>query len=348
MIFFVQQLKQEKERNPTFPKDNPAQVLPWTNPTLQKVHQGRNSWIPFLPSCHSWPALRQSLPQGKALDFLCTGAQSHLPAHGMASNPPFPVVQELLWAQGSLNMDTVAEKGNPREAEPPGPIRTVPVPLSSPCKGNRSSEASAASNVLQPLLSHKEFQCSFTSTSIQKGELKRDPVSSWLSTLDPPGASPACSSQGASCWQCHWGIGGKLVFLKKKHSNSLCFPKHRGSTVKPLFFSYFHRDVVLRGRVSSSSWSQGPLGLRGASFRKGTPKCRGSLKPLGQKDYRRHQRRQSNSISASSSFQKHIEKRIILGQSFKDSQVTFPESAGKEEKKRDSEEWGIILNHPLI
>lgn len=131
----------------------------------------------------------------------------------------------------------------------------------------------------------------------------------------------------------HWGTGGKLVFLKKKHSTSLCFPKHRGSTVKPLFFSYFHRDVVLRGRVSSSSWSQGPLGLRGASFRKGTPKCRGSLKPLGQKDYRRHQRRQSNSISASSSFQKHIEKRIILGQSFKDSQVTFPESAGKEKKK---------------
>lgn len=43
-----------------------------------------------------------------------------------------------------------------------------------------------------------------------------------------------------------------------------------------------------------------------------------------------------------------IEKRIILGQSFEISQVAFPDSAGEEKKKRDSEECGIILNHPLI
>lgn len=233
MIFFVQQLKQENERNPTFPQDNPAHVLPWTNPTLQKVHQGRNSWIPLFPSeilgflfSHSWPALRQSLLQGKALDFLCTAAQSH-PSTWMASNPPFPVGQSSSGLRAGSDMDTGAEKGNPGEAEPPGSIRRVPVPLSSPCRGNRSSGASAASNILQPLLSHREFQCSFTSTSIQKGKLQRDPVGSapWIHLEHPLPALPKEPRAGSATCAKTPGNWRKTCFPQEKTQQFFVFSK---------------------------------------------------------------------------------------------------------------------------
>lgn len=141
----------------------------------------------------------------------------------------------------------------------------------------------------------------------------------------------------------HRGLGGKL-----QNTAILCDFQNTEETLWNPSFSPVSTGMWFWGQSFLLQLEPGTLGLRGASFRKGTPECRGSLKPLGHKDYRRHQRRQSNSTSASSGFQKHIAKRIILGQSFKDSQVTFPESAGKEGKKRDSEERGIILNHPLI
>lgn len=50
-------------------------------------------------------------------------------------------------------------------------------------------------------------------------------------------------------------------------------------------------------------------------------------------------------LSASSSFQKHIEKRIILGQSFKNSQVALPESAGKGGKKEEKKGLGGMGNY---
>lgn len=309
-----------------------------------------DSFSPQLPLVASSEAIP---PPGKGSGFPAHRSPIPPPARGMASNPPFPVVQELLWAQGWVRhghrgTERKSKRGRSPWSHQGGSCSTqLPLQREQILRGFSSFQHSPAPPFPQaiPMLLHfyihperkpEERSCEFLAQHLG---------STWSI---PCLLFPRSLVLAAPPLPRHRGIGGKRVFLKKKHSNSLCFPKHTGSTVKPLFYSSFHRDVVLRGRVSSSSWRRGPLGLRGASFRKGTPKCRGSLKPLGQKDYRRHQRRQSNSISASSSFQKHIAKRIILGQSFKDSQVTSPESAGKEKKKRDSEEWGIILNHPLI
>lgn len=83
-----------------------------------------------------------------------------------------------------------------------------------------------------PLLSHKEFQCCSTSTSIQtEGKLGRGCVQFLAQHLGSRGhplpAPPSCQDTR----EC-----------QEKHSNSLCLLKYRGSTVKSLFFSYFHRS----------------------------------------------------------------------------------------------------------
>lgn len=252
MIFFVQQLKQENERNPTSPQDNPAHVLPWTNPTLQKVHQGRNSWIPLFPSeilgflfSHSWPALKQSLLQGEALDFLCTAAQSH-PSTWMASNPPFPVGQSSSGLRAGSDMGTGAEKGNPGEAEPLVPSGGFLFHSAPPAEGTDpqglqqlqtfSSPSFPTGNSNAPSLLHPS-----------RKENCREIL--WVQHLGSTWSIPCLPFPRGLVLAVppvprHRGIGGKLVFLKKKHSNSLCFPNHRGSSVRALFSSYFHRDVV--------------------------------------------------------------------------------------------------------
>lgn len=113
------------------------------------------------------------------------------------------------------------------------------------------------------------------------------------------------------------GNSRKACFPQGKHSSSLRFPKYRGSTAKPLFFIFpqgcgpqqhrflFQLDPgiaripqrVLRLRGGDSELQRFPRATGTEGLQK-TPE-------------------QSNSVSASSSFQKHIEKRIILGQSFK-------------------------------
>lgn len=135
----------------------------------------------------------------------------------------------------------------------------------------------------------------------------------------------------------HQGIPGKLGFPQEKH---------RGSTVKTLFSSYFHRDVVLSGRVSSSRWSQGSLGFHSVSFRKGTPKCRDSLKPLGHKDYRRHQRRQSNSISQHPQASRNTLKRELFWDNLsKIHKWRFLKAQGREEKKKKKKGLGGMGNY---
>lgn len=160
----------------------------------------------------------------------CTGAQSHPPAQGMASNPPFPVVQDSSGLRAGLDMGTVAEKGNPREAEPSGPTRTVPVPLSSPLqreqilRGFSSFKHSPAPPFPQgiPMLLH------FYIHPERKTE-KRSCASSWLSTLDPPGSIPCLLFPRSLVLAVpplprHRGIGGKLVFLKKNTEAALLNP----------------------------------------------------------------------------------------------------------------------------
>lgn len=184
------------------------------------------------------PSSENPLLRDRALLF-----QEHR-ALGCASIP-FP--EGCRSSSGVRASSSVAEKGNPREAEPPGPTNTIPVPL-----GKGTNPQSLQQLQTFSLLSHKEFHCSFTSTSIRlKGKLGRGsvqvpqcPHSSWEHPLPAlPSATPAKTPGNAS----------KTCFPQEKHSNSL------KSNVKTLFFSSFHRDVVLGGRVSSCSWSQGSL-----------------------------------------------------------------------------------------
>lgn len=114
----------------------------------------------------------------------------------------------------------------------------------------------------------------------------------------------------------HQGILGKLVFLKE-NSSSLRFPKYRGSTAKPLFFIFpqgcgpqQHR-FLFQLDPGIARIPQRVLRLRGGdSEPQRFPRATGT-------EGLQKTPEQSNSVSASSSFQKHIEKRIILGQSFK-------------------------------
>lgn len=195
--------------------------------------------MPHVPGSEAIP------PPGTWLSFsMCSGAKSHPPAHGTCPKSPFPK-----WCKSScgvsdcLDMDTVAEKGNPREAESPGPIETIPVPLSSPLESEQILSLQQLQTLSSPLLSHKELQYSFTSTSIQKGKLERDSV-------QVPGSAPwihGVPTQAAGSIPCllfprslalavpplprHQGILGK-------HSSSLLFPKYRGSTVTPFLLLF--------------------------------------------------------------------------------------------------------------
>lgn len=63
----------------------------------------------------------------------------------------------------------------------------------------------------------------------------------------------------------HQEILGKLVFLKE-NTAVLCVFQNTEAALPNPSFSYFHRDVALSSTASSSSWTQGSLGFRSASF----------------------------------------------------------------------------------
>lgn len=159
-----------------------------------------------------------------------TGAQSHPPAHGMCSNPPPQVVQELLWPQGLFRHGhSGTERKSKRGRTPWSHHDDSCSPLG---REQILKESSAASNLLQP----PPFPQGITKLlhfyiQPERRTEERFCASSWLveCPLRQLGASPACSSPGASCWQCHAcqdtrEFQENSVFLKKNTEAALLKP----------------------------------------------------------------------------------------------------------------------------
>lgn len=120
--------------------------------------------------------------------------------------------------------DRGTERKSKRGTTPLVPSKPFLFHSAAPGKGNKSSESS------EQLPTRNSTAPSLLHPSKLKGKLGRGSVQVPQCPHRQLGASPACSSQGASCWHCHpcqdtRECQESLFSSGKKHSNSLCFLK---------------------------------------------------------------------------------------------------------------------------
>lgn len=183
----------------------------------------REEILGFFSSLSATCAQLQGNPSSRdrALGFHVHRAQSH-----PGAQIPLPqVLQELLWAQGLFRQ---GHSGTERKSKRGSTLWSHRDDSCFPSGKEKILRVfSSFKPSPAPSFPTRELQSSFTSTSSQKGELKRDSVQvpgSW-SAHTGSWEHPLPALPEVPPLPRHQGIPGKLGFPQEKHSNSLCFPE---------------------------------------------------------------------------------------------------------------------------